>query len=155
MTQIPKYSKLELERRWLLNFERLPEFPDEQATHIKDKYLKDSLIRLRVMTAAERVVYKLCKKYPAVKGVFQPVTNIYLTATEFALFNELDGKVVEKLRYPLAEGSLDVYTQAKQKHYIYEVEFESIAAANAYVAPEFALEEITGQAKFRGIDFAS
>jgi CYTH domain-containing protein len=55
----------------------------------------------------------------------------------------MPGAEIEKMRYPLPNGHLDVYRQAAGKLFIFEVEFASLEDAAAYQPPPFVTKEIT------------
>ncbi|MCA9836529.1 MAG: hypothetical protein KC422_06435 [Trueperaceae bacterium] len=151
---LPRYARLEIERRWLVDLAELGELDKSRARFIRDKYLRHSHMRLRSINLGNETVYKLGKKYGHTDALSQPVTSIYLSAEEFAVFDGLEGGIVEKWRYPIAEGSLDIYQRAGKRVGIYELEFDTVAAAQNYAPPAFVREELTGKANYRGVDFA-
>ena len=150
---LPKYSILEIERRWRVDGAVLETLEGEPVRRITDKYLSGTRMRLRVISGSD-TVYKLCKKYGPLSRFSQPITNLYLSKEEYDIFNTLSGKVVQKLRFSLAEGSLDVYEQAGEPYLIYEVEFATVEDADAYTPASFVVDEVSGQPKLRGVDFA-
>ena len=108
-----KYSRLELERRFLIGtapagIELGPGFS------IEDRYIQDTRLRLRKIDGPEGSAYKLTQKYashgdPAVCVI----TNIYLDRSEYLALKALPGKVLRKSRRRFTfEGrnfALDVY----------------------------------------------
>lgn len=156
MSELPKYARLEIERRWLVDFPKMPDLTNKKLQRIRDKYLNDTRLRLRRVMSSEGTVFKLGKKYGFADASYQAVTTIYLSAKEYEVLNALEGRSVEKLRHSLADGALDLYPAllATNVRHIYEVEFANEQAAARYTPPNFVTEEITAQARFRGIDFA-
>jgi predicted GNAT superfamily acetyltransferase/CYTH domain-containing protein len=154
---VPKYSLAEIERRWLVRrgeAERLLNHPKQLAQEprlIRDKYLSDTRMRLRQVTApAADPVFKLCKKYGDKQGPTESITNIYLTESEYEVFDQLPGAVVTKSRHLLALGGIDVYATAEGDRYIFEMGFADEAAAAAFVPPAFADREITEDTSLTG-----
>jgi CYTH domain-containing protein len=152
----PKYSQLEVERRWLAD--RLPELNDAPHALIRDRYITGTHLRLRHVTAPTgEITRKLCKKYGAATAGAQPITNLYLEPEEFALLERLPGWVVTKRRYPIAGGGLDVYASDVGSLRVFEFEWaleSDRAAIDQYQPPDFAQQEITGVAAFSGAALA-
>ncbi|MEZ5162295.1 MAG: hypothetical protein R2688_00810 [Fimbriimonadaceae bacterium] len=132
MSQSPKYSLPEIERRWLVDESQLPDLNVLPVTHILDLYIDNTRMRLRKMTAQDgTTTYKLCKKYGPSGPYSEPITNIYLTKEEYETFQHLSGRWVEKNRYKLPEGgSLDIPVGECQ--IIFEIEFASVEEATRY-----------------------
>lgn len=136
-----KYSLPEIERRWIVD---LSQVELKEFVEIEDLYIEGTRLRLRKM--GDPAVYKLCKKYGKVNLLSEPISNLYLTEDEWLVLRDLPGRVVKKRRYRYAEGSIDIYAGLS----IYEVEFSSEEEAEAYIAPAFVLEEITGNPVYAG-----
>lgn len=143
----PKYSLLEIERRWRVDLSVLEDLSLGNPIEIEDLYIEGTRLRLRRMGGT----YKLCKKYGATEPGIEPITNIYLTDTEYQTFKALPGHRVKKQRYRIAGGSLDVYESLA----IFEIEFASAEEAAAYLPPAFVAEEVTGQEEFSGASLAA
>ncbi|MCB0826949.1 MAG: hypothetical protein KDC26_12235 [Armatimonadetes bacterium] len=142
MSQPPKYSLPEIERRWLVDKSQLPDLTGLLITHILDLYIDNTRMRLRKMTAEDgTITYKLCKKYGNTGVYSEPITNIYLTKEEYETFQHLIGRWVEKNRYRLPQGgSLDIPVDENQ--IVFEIEFASVEEAIRY-EPDFpVLKEI-------------
>jgi CYTH domain-containing protein len=150
----PKYAWVERERRWLCS--RLPEERVVRREAITDLYIEGSRLRLREARPLEggEPIRRLTKK-----GDLSPerrvITTIYLSEAEFALFQDLPGRVLRKTRHYLP-GSTPEHAVAVDRFDAYEglllaeVEFASDAAMQAYPAPEFALREVTHEARYTG-----
>ena len=151
----PKYALAELERRWLVIERRLAGLELGAAHVIRDRYLDGARLRLRRMgSPAGGVVHKLCKKYGDASPGAESVTNLYLSASEYALLETLPGWVVEKLRYRCLGGSLDHYQRDGDALWVFEREFADPGSADAFPDPLFAGREITADADFTGAALA-
>jgi CYTH domain-containing protein len=152
MSTMPKYTLPEIERRWRVNTQQAESaLVGAEMRQIVDKYLSDSQLRLRrEAPESGQVVYKLCKKYGKLNTLTEPIVNIYLSASEYALLDALPGATIAKQRYRIGEGSLDCIPSQEGPLWIYEVEFSSEAEAQAYQPPAFVDEEITGLSLWSG-----
>lgn len=151
----PKYSLAEIERRWLVDSALLPALESLPHREIDDHYLHDTWLRLRaIRQVGQATEYKLCKKYGKTEGIVEPVTNLYLSAAEYAVLAKLPAARIGKTRYALAGGSLDLYRLDKASLAIFEIEFESEDAALTYSPPDFVAREVTNNALFTGYAFA-
>jgi CYTH domain-containing protein len=149
-----KYARLEIERRWLVSGDVQQLIAAAPFSNIEDHYLTGTRLRLRAVSSPEAPAqWKLCKKYPKTAGqVFEFVTNIYLSESEFNVLARLPCSVVRKRRYRLAVGSLDVYTSAEPA--VFEREFETEDQACSFVPPSFVGREITGEESLSGAALA-
>jgi len=148
---LPKYSLLEIERRWLVNTSQVGPLDQLPARRIEDLYISGTRLRLRKMESPDgSVVYKLAKKYGARDGCSEPITNLYLTSDEHGLLSRLTGSRVEKTRYSILGGALDVYTFPHSGLAIFEHEFPTEEAARTYLPPPFVTEEVTHQPALLG-----
>ena len=137
----PKYSLVEIERRWFVDTTKLPSLEGESFSDIEDRYILATRTRLRkVVTPGKEPIYKLCKKYGTTGPFTEPITNIYLTPTEHGVYASLGARVVTKRRYRIAGGVLDVFTDGTDPRF--EVEFASLEEASSYQPPEFVTEEL-------------
>lgn len=147
----PKYSMLEIERRWRVDLKRV-NLEGVAYRTLTDLYIQGTRLRLR-KEEGSKSVYKLCKKYGKVSEQSEPITNFYLSEPEYRLLARLPGNWVSKQRYRLEGGSLDVYPNA-QRLAFFEKEFTSEEAAKAYIPPAFVGEEVTGEAEQTGAAIA-
>ncbi len=152
LAQLPKYAKAEIERRWLVAATEVPNLDGQPYREIEDLYLAQTRLRLRKITVlGHEAQFKLCKKYGRNTPLTEPVTNLYLTEAEHQVLCELPGWLVQKKRYAMCGGSLDVYSRGEV---IFEVEFESQAEALAYIPPPFASHEVTNDESYSGATLA-
>ena len=153
MSSKPKYSLLEIERRWLVDLKEAENLDQCRVRHIEDRYINGTRLRLRIVEEEGKgAEYKLCKKYGRVSDLAEPITNLYLTEEEYKTFVLLPAATVDKLRYALAEGSIDIYEP--EGIAVYEVEFDTMEQAQLYVPPPFALQEVTSLEGYSGYSLA-
>ncbi len=119
---MPKYSQLEIERRWLVDFSAVV-LLGAPFREIDDLYIAESRLRLRRISAPDEVTFKLGKKYGKRTALSEPMTNLYLTESEYRHFAGLPGHHTRKRRYSLPTGSLDVYLEPNKDLAIFEAEF--------------------------------
>ncbi len=134
---LPKYSLPEIERRWLVDLTMIELDQLGEPELIEDRYLIGTRLRLRRMSGPKGVVYKLVKKYGR-SGWVEPITNLYLDEVEYATLAALPARSLEKRRYRLAGGCLDLIDDLV----IFEVEFASLEAAQTYQPESFVLREL-------------
>lgn len=152
MEGFPKYALAERERRWRVDLGAIGPLADIPYRDIEDRYLRDTRLRLRRVSSAEGVVFKLGKKYGKDDGA-EPITSIYLTHAEHAALAQLPAYAVRKRRYAIADGALDVY-EAPLALAIFEREFACAAEAAAWMPPPFAVEEVTDRLAYSGFALA-
>lgn len=158
VTNPHKYARIERERRFLV--ERLPfvSTPERPFVDIIDTYLPSEQIRLRLMqdAAGNPLAYKLTQKYhlPNLPPYAVMITNIYLTAEDYALFSQLPGATLHKRRYPWEEHdtrfSVDVFNGVLAGLILAEVEGETDAEVERVAMPAWASHEVTTDLAFRG-----
>lgn len=150
-----KYSRMEIERRWLVELAAVGDLGAVPYREIEGLYVADSRLRLRRMTdpKGERI-FKFGKKYGKSTPTSEPVTNLYLTASEYKSLSSLPGISTLKRRYSLQGGALDVYLRPSAGLPVFEVEFDDESSARAYVPPPFVTREITADSSFSGISLA-
>ncbi|MEQ8858367.1 MAG: hypothetical protein RIC56_06950 [Pseudomonadales bacterium] len=155
MASRPKYSLPERERRWLVDATAAAPLLSGTPQCILDRYLDDTRLRLRRITAADGgEVYKLCKKYGDLPPGAESITNLYLDTGEFARLAALPGWQVDKQRFRVHEGSLDVYRSEDDSLRVFEHDFIDAASAAAYRPPAFTEREITADPDFTGAALA-
>lgn len=155
MSNIPKYTILEIERRWLVDPNSVGRLDTTVERIIDDLYIDGTHLRLRKMIGpGSRIEYKFGKKYGKISPISEPITNLYLEKHEYLSLSNLPGRSSRKRRYSLDGGSLDVYELPNRGVMVFEVEFSSEALARAYSPPPFVVREITGEPDFTGAEMA-
>lgn len=147
----PKYSRPEIERRWLVKVVDILSLEDARVRKLEDKYLSGGRLRLRKASETKcDPIYKLGKKYPNASSEPESVVSTYLTEEEYKSLLRLPGRSATKLRYSVEGGALDIYESPVYGFAIFEVEFSSQEAAAAYVVPKFVATEVTFNEKYTG-----
>jgi CYTH domain-containing protein len=147
----PKYSLLEIERRWLVDASLVPPLDAASAHRIEDRYLAGTRLRVRQITAPDgAVAMKLCKKYGRGDTLAEPITNIYLDAAEHASLAAVPGATLDKQRFAVGGGSLDVHGSPNPGLMLFEMQFDSVEAAATFRAPAFALTDVTHDRRYDG-----
>lgn len=155
MTPRPKYARPEIERRWLVDPDRVQAASRGEVVHIRDRYLRGTRLRLRrIRRTGGEVEYKLCKKYGDSDANAESIVNVYLSADEHAMLDALPGWVVDKERGRCGGGSLDRYAAGSETLLVYEREFDDLERAAGWPGPDFAIREITGDPAFSGLALA-
>lgn len=159
--ELPKYAKLENERRFLversagLDLERLG------SSLIEDIYIDNTRLRLRKVTPAkgEAASYKLCKKYPSSDPYSGAIVNTYLSAEEHAVFCKLPGRhIVKRRHYTTFEGhpfGIDVFQRKLAGLVLCEVEASTRQAVCDIQFPSWAVAEVTEDPFFSGGNLCS
>ncbi len=158
VTNPHKYARIERERRFVV--ERLPFTitPERPSVEITDTYLPSAQIRLRLMrnAAGDPIAHKLTQKYQlaSLPPYAVMITNIYLTADDYALFSRLPGATVRKRRYPWDENdtrfSVDVFDGVLASLILAEVEGSTDGELEGVAIPAWASREVTTDPAFRG-----
>lgn len=153
-----KYAFVERERRWLCG--ELPRARLTGADAISDLYITGTRLRLREARPLDGgpVMRRLgCKA--DLDACTRLITSIYLTETEFALFANLPGRTLRKVRHRLAPDAgvvvaVDVFEGPLAGLILAEAEFASDAELNAFPAPDFVLREVTDDPRYGGASLA-
>jgi CYTH domain-containing protein len=147
-----KYARIERERRFLLT-----RFPDNAAVvrnrRITDNYIEGTTLRLREQNYSDGLTtFKLTQKLPARGNGAQQgfITSMYLTQDEFHLLAQLPARKLTKTRFSVPPFGIDVFDGPLQGLVLAEAEFDSEAAAEALVVPDFASGEVTSDHRFSG-----
>jgi len=155
MSDTPKYSRIEIERRWLVDLAAVGDLSSVTFREIEDLYISGSRLRLRKVTdPTGRLIFKFGKKYGKRSVASEAVTNLYLSEAEHRQLSILPGHVTLKRRYTVEGGALDIYHHPSGGLGIFEVEFDDEASAQAYRPPHFVTREITPEASFSGFSVA-
>lgn len=160
MDPLPKYAKLETERRWLVD-PRKP-WPTHAAPfrkRIHDRYL-DGRLRLRRMIDPDTgdEVLKLTKKYPSPTPGSGPLVTILLTRPEYDLLATLPARDLVKVRHYVDEAGhvfcVDVFEGALTGLVTSELELDP-PHLEAVASPPWTVCEITTDPFFTGGHLAS
>ena len=147
----PKYTRIEWERRFLLD--RFPSGANVVCTRrISDRYILGTRLRLRRLEGIGETVFKLTQKIPSDSDGAQQglITSLYLSEDEFKLLAELPANVLTKTRCSVPPFGIDVFEGELQGLILAEAEFESENEAIALPPPPFAFHEVTEDRRFTG-----
>lgn len=152
----PKYTRLEHERRFLVDPAFASALAPRRGWLIEDRYFAFGPLRLRRITdeTSGAQTFKLAKKFPATSPYTRPLVNIYLSAAEHAAFLPLDGIELRKRRIHVDEQGhrfgVDFFLGPLAGLVLGEVETETLAALHALRAPTWAPIEVTADPFFAG-----
>lgn len=153
---LPKYAKLENERRFLVDAAALPDLAGLPFRRIEDRYITGTRLRLRSMTDSVTGAreLKFCKKYEGEDPVSGPITNLYLSEAEYAVLAALPARTIAKRRYRLDHGcrgfGVDVFEGELAGLMLCEAEAETREAIVALAFPPWAAREVTADRFFTG-----
>ena len=151
----PKYARLELERRWLVDRAERPRLDGAFTTLIEDRYIDGTRMRLRRMSRPDlgETKWKLTKKYECDDPSARPIVTSYLTHSEYRLLRALPARELVKLRHHLElDGlwwSLDVFEGALAGLEVLEIEASDTGALAALVPPVWTTKEITHDPRYQ------
>jgi len=154
----PKYTRVERERRYLL--EGLPPGLEAAAPHaqITDNYVTGTRLRLRKhrWVPTNEWTLKLTQKHCPSPPDFSRtlITSIYLTEYEYEVLSVFEGNELRKNRYPFEhEGrlySVDVFLGPLRGLVLAETDFDADEEMDAFTPPPFALLDVTREELFTG-----
>ena len=148
--QIPKYARLEHERRWLVLGDG-PDLSGAPGRLIEDLYLEAGRLRLRRVAFDDgRIEFKLCKKYGSADPAVQPIVNIYLDEAEYRLLRALPGRPLVKRRYSVPPFGVDIFEGALVGLRMCEAEADSREALADIPTPRWLGPEVTADSRFSG-----
>lgn len=145
-----KYTNIERERRWLCA--GLPDRRLLEAEAITDLYVNGTRLRLReaVPLNGGPVMRRLTRKADLAADQ-RLITSIYLTEVEYALFRDLPGLTLRKVRHTLADGlSVDRFQGPLEGLFLAEAEFDTDEAMAGFPVPDFAVREVTDDPRYTG-----
>jgi CYTH domain-containing protein len=145
----------EIERKFVLR--AAPEWLDDAPSEpISQGYLAiggETEVRVRLIAGQPKLTVKRGS------GLERDETEIPLDGPQFrALWPLTDGRRVEKVRHRRTESGvaieIDVYHGPHEGLIVAEVEFDSLAASDAFDPPEWLGEEVTGDERWANRNLA-
>ena len=153
-----KYARFELERRFLVT--DLPaRITDGPGWRITDRYIRGTHLRLRRMEPFHEAgtIFKLGQKQTVSPSDFvrTTITNIYLSADEYAVLAALDADEIHKRRYSVAASgcalSVDTFDGHLSGLVIAEVSFDTDAElVEAVELPAWVGREVSDEIRLTG-----
>ena len=146
---------MEIERKYLVK--KLPDnLTSYPCKHIAQGYLNYSpVVRIRKSDDEYYMTYK------GSGLMVREEYNLPLTAEAFEhMITKIDGLLIEKLRYlvPLDGGltaEIDIFQGTLQPLRLIEVEFDSVEAAEAFVAPDWFGDDVTNSGKYHNSNLSA
>lgn len=156
MPDLPKYAHWVAERRFLVDAANLPELDAADARRIEDLYIDGGRLRLRriVMPGGKPDEFKLAKKYAPENPLVGPMTNLYLSADEYAVLDVLPGARLVKRRHKVGAFVVDVFEGALSGLVLAECEASNRMAAMAFDIPAWCVREVTTEIEYTGARLA-
>jgi len=154
-TEETKYTRIEYERRFLVSSHA--DWKSEVEAYSKtfeDKYLRDSRLRLRILTDSDtgRRVLKLSKKSESPSRYFRTISRILLSPSEYELLDGLEGDRLKKTRYYHTYlgrvFSIDVFEGELDGLVLCETEAEGLEDLMSAEPPSYAEYEVTADPFF-------
>src|SRR3954469_15019066 len=153
-----KYSRTERERRYLLA--DLPEGLNRADHHLQitDNYITGTRLRLRKVRdpKTNKWVVKFTQKFaPDEQDLSRTtITNTYLNPVEYEVLSVFEANEIRKNRYTLnfegREFAIDMFLGDLLGLVLAEVSFENDQELNEFIAPPFAVAEVTNNKIFSG-----
>ncbi len=156
MADLPKYAHWVAERRFLVDTRKLPDLNAADARLIEDLYIDGGRLRLRKITmpGGAGLEFKLAKKYAPDNPMIGPMTNLYLNADEYEVFNVLPGARLSKRRHKVGAFVVDVFEGALDGLILAECEASNRMAAMAFDIPAWCVREVTTELDYTGARLA-
>lgn len=154
--KLPKYAHWVAERRFLVDPESMPKLDRAAARRIEDLYIDGGRLRLRAITilATGEQDFKLAKKYAPDDPLIGPMTNLYLSAEEYAVLSQLPGERIAKLRHKLGAFVVDVFEGPLEGLITAECEATNRMAAMSVDIPAWCVREVTTELEYTGGELA-
>lgn len=153
MAGVPKYALIERERRFLVDRSGMGDLLARPFRYLHDIYIESSRMRLRMVRGPKdgEFVCKLCKKYEPLSPSETPITNIYLSLSEYELLASLGGRHITKRRYDVLHGhrsfSVDVFEGELEGLVLAETD---LADAEVPDFPAWIVRDVTADRRFTG-----
>ena len=153
-----KYSRVERERRYLL--QDLPEGLSRADPHVQitDNYITGTRLRMRKVRnpGTNKWTVKFTQKFAPNPQDFSRtiITNTYLNALEAETLSMFDANEIRKNRYLFAyegrEFSVDMFLGDLFGLVLAEVNFETDEELDSFAKPAFAVADVTNNELFTG-----
>lgn len=154
---LPKYSRWEHERRFLVRAEDAGFLSDRPRFRlVEDRYLSCGRLRLRKLTdsMSGAVTFKLTKKYPPASDLSQPIVTTLLSSGEHAALLALAGADLRKRRFnDDVEGrvfAVDVFEGPLAGLVTCSIETDTLEELTRVTLPPYAGPEVTHDPFFCG-----
>jgi len=153
-----KTAQTELHRLFLI--ERLPEPLTRASSHLQlfDNYIENTRLRLRSIRDPYSKTWTriLQQRFPAVESEYaaSKLAEIYLNDPEYAVFEQFEGREIRKNRYfhefDHVSFIFDSYLGPLWGLSTARVDFDTRERMDEFIAPPFAIFEVSNDAFFFG-----
>ncbi|MEY2467506.1 MAG: hypothetical protein QOF21_204 [Actinomycetota bacterium] len=148
-----RYAHLEREQRWLLSAVPAGVIGP---TEIYDRYISGTRLRLRRTERDGEVVFKLGQKVRVGESPERVrLTNIYLSAAEYAVFEHLEASVLRKRRWHLSHDGREYAIDEFPALQLVVAEVELDSDEPRLPMPPFADADVTDDDRYSGGALAS
>ena len=142
---------MEIERKFLVNLRDIDLNKYKRHEIMQGYICKDPVIRVRLEDD---------NMYLTVKGkglLTREELNLPLSKEAFDdLIKKTDGTYIRKTRYLIPYNThtieLDVFHEKLEGLMVAEVEFETVEDANAFIAPEWFIEDVTDDVQYQNVN---
>jgi len=161
MNSNPKYSLLEIEKKWTVNKDKLSDLSNLKRIEVTDKYFPGTRTRLRKMfdTETKETKYKLTKKYGKITQQTESLTTLYLSKFEYDFFNQQAGYILIKNihQFPFSGNIflIEGFIKPEVDFILMEVEASSEKIINELEVPDFVINDVTNEKGYEGYNIAS
>lgn len=152
-----KYTRIEFERRFLVRADASwADRVDPASRVIDDKYLRDTRLRLRIVTESQSChrTIKLTKKAESSSPYFTTISRIVLSPHEYRLLDAIDGDRLTKRRFHYTQHgrrfAIDRFEDALEGLVMCEVEADGLGELMGIEPPDFVEREVTKDPFFTG-----
>jgi CYTH domain-containing protein len=152
-----RYTRIEFERRFLVRADAgWADRVDPVSRVIDDKYLRDTRLRLRIVTESQsgHRTIKLTKKAESSSPYFTTISRIVLSPHEYRLLDAIAGDRLTKRRFHYTQHgrrfAIDRFEDALEGLVMCEVEADGLGELMGIEPPDFAEREVTEDPFFTG-----
>jgi CYTH domain-containing protein len=146
-----RYAQVEREQRWLV-----PSVPADvkRIASIHDRYILGTRLRLRQTESENGTTYKFCQKVRRVRTdpMTVKITNMYLSANEYATLSALPAAELSKTRWLISVGERDLaIDEFRGRHAgLVLAEVELGETEELWPMPTFASQDVTHNDDYSG-----
>lgn len=149
-------NKKEIERKWLIDKNNIPYDLDKADKYkIVQTYINFSPeIRLRDINNGEAYIITI-KANMSVDGLVRDEQEYFITKDEYLhLLSKQEGTVINKNRYQFYDKNgvhmaIDIFQGDLSGLAYLEIQFDSVAEANAFMAPDWVIKDVTDDARYK------
>ena len=152
---------MEIERKWLIDINNIPyDLNSYEHLDIKQAYISFSpTIRIRKIENKNEHILTI-KSSSIDGGLSRQEYEIAISQKQYEyLLTKKEGNILSKTRYivPIENHKMeiDIFHETLEGFAYMEIEFENQAQANAYIAPNWTIKELTYDSRYSNASLAS